>query len=138
MIAWDERSHGADWHLELDRALLLPERLVGGRIRVTAEHAIEARGLLITLRAEEHPRQGHRKRRRGGGGDRLGRPALPRDRTVRGASLSIAGTLPPRPLPTIELPHGRTDATFRVTLAKALAADAHLVRDVALATTADL
>jgi len=27
VIAWDERSHGADWHLELDRALLLPERL---------------------------------------------------------------------------------------------------------------
>ena len=54
MIAWDEQSHGADWHLELDRALLLPERLVGGRVRITADHALEARGLVVTLRAEEH------------------------------------------------------------------------------------
>ena len=53
-------------------------------------------------------------------------------------TFALAGTLPPRPLPTIELPHGRADATFRLILAKALATDLHLVRDIALATTSEL
>jgi hypothetical protein len=41
-------------------------------------------------------------------------------------------------LPTIELPHGRTDATFHVILAKAWARDAHLVRDVAICSTTEI
>ena len=52
--------------------------------------------------------------------------------------LDVSGTLDPRPLPTIELPHGRAQATFRVILARAWAVDSHLVRDVALATTTEL
>ena len=52
--------------------------------------------------------------------------------------IDVSGTLDPRPLPTIELPHGRAQATFRVILAKTWAVDAHLVRDVALATTTEL
>lgn len=52
--------------------------------------------------------------------------------------IDLSGTLDPRPLPTIELPHGQAQATFRVILAKAWAVDAHLVRDVALATTTEL
>jgi arrestin (S-antigen)-like protein len=52
--------------------------------------------------------------------------------------IDVSGTLDPRPLPTIELPHGRAQATFRVILAKAWTVDAHLVRDVALATTTEL
>ena len=50
----------------------------------------------------------------------------------------VSGALDPRPLPTIELPHGRAKATFRVILGRAWAIDAHLVRDVALATTTEL
>jgi hypothetical protein len=50
----------------------------------------------------------------------------------------IRGTLDPRPLPTVELPHGKAQATFRVILARAWAVDSHLVRDVALATTTEL
>lgn len=50
----------------------------------------------------------------------------------------IDGRLSPTALPTIELPHGRTDATFHVVLAKAWARDAHLVRDVAIATTREI
>jgi hypothetical protein len=38
-------------------------------------------------------------------------------------------------LPTIELPHGRTDATCHVILARAMARDPHLVRDVAICST---
>lgn len=52
--------------------------------------------------------------------------------------IDVSGTLDPRPLPTIELPHGRAKATFRVILAKSWAVDAHLVRDVALATTTEI
>lgn len=299
MIAWDERSHGADWHLELDRALLLPERLVGGRLRIVSDHVIDARALYVTLRAEEHWRhrettsdgRGHTTTRvvtstadavrvpvqvsgplrldagrpfeRGfelpvpplgpasleaddlgldwtieakldiddgfdsrieravavaqptallhAGVVRLGEFALydsvdvgdddvagsielhpaplvcgeaftgtatirasgsirlqeiraelrvtvkatvsggeeeeitawigqlaPTTELSGSQTFAIAGELPPRPLPTIELPHGRTDATFRLILAKALAADIHLVRDVAIATTLEL
>jgi hypothetical protein len=41
-------------------------------------------------------------------------------------------------LPTIELPHGRTDATFHVILARAFARDPHLVRDVAICSTTEI
>jgi hypothetical protein len=53
-VAWDGSSWGVDWHLELGRRLLLPGRLVDGRVRVTAKHGVEARGLLVTLVGEEH------------------------------------------------------------------------------------
>ena len=52
--------------------------------------------------------------------------------------LAFTADLPARPLPTARLPHGRTDATFRVILARAFARDDHLVRDVALSTTTEL
>ncbi|HEY8772521.1 MAG TPA: hypothetical protein VIM66_05055 [Candidatus Limnocylindria bacterium] len=41
-------------------------------------------------------------------------------------------------LPSIDLPHGRSRAVFHVILAQAWAPDIHYVRDVAVATTADL
>ncbi|NJD27328.1 MAG: hypothetical protein FIA92_03425 [Chloroflexi bacterium] len=53
-------------------------------------------------------------------------------------TFEVAGALPTTPLPTIELPHARTQATFHVILAQAWARDPHLVRDVAIATTAEL
>jgi hypothetical protein len=53
-LAWDEHSGGVDWHLELDRSVLLPGQLVTGRLSLRAEHEIEARGLLIALTAVEH------------------------------------------------------------------------------------
>ncbi|TAJ99198.1 MAG: hypothetical protein EPO36_12975 [Chloroflexota bacterium] len=53
-------------------------------------------------------------------------------------AISLSGTLSSQALPTIELPHGRASATFHVILATAWAADPHLVRDVAIATTLEL
>jgi len=53
-------------------------------------------------------------------------------------AFDVQGTLDPRPLPTIELPHGKAQATFRVILARAWAVDTHLVRDVTIATTTEL
>jgi len=42
------------FHVELDRSLLLPGRLVSGRLVLRAEHDVEARGVLVGLVAEEH------------------------------------------------------------------------------------
>jgi hypothetical protein len=53
-------------------------------------------------------------------------------------AMAFDGRLPARWLPTIRLPHGRSDATFHVILAKAMARDTHLVRDVAICSTVEL
>jgi len=53
-------------------------------------------------------------------------------------SIEFAGTLSSQALPSIELPHARTSATFELILATAWAPDPHLVRDVAIATTLEL
>jgi hypothetical protein len=50
----------------------------------------------------------------------------------------FSGEVPPRDLPTIELPHGRTDAAFHVILARPLARDPHLVREVAICSTTEI
>lgn len=57
-----------------------------------------------------------------------------------GASRTIPfrADIPALYLLTIELPHGRTDATCHVILAKAWARDAHLVRDVAICSTTEI
>jgi hypothetical protein len=62
-VAWESSSGGVSWHVELDRSVLLPGRLVGGRLVIRAERAIEARGVLVGLYAEEHWR--HRETRQG-------------------------------------------------------------------------
>ena len=52
--------------------------------------------------------------------------------------IAFQGTIPATHLPTIELPHGRTDATFHVILARAWARDPHLVRDIAVCSTTEI
>src|SRR5947207_2688165 len=53
-VTWEGSSWGVDWHLELDRRVLLPGRLVDARVLIVARHDVEARGLVVTLRAVEH------------------------------------------------------------------------------------
>jgi hypothetical protein len=53
-------------------------------------------------------------------------------------SVEFEGALADRMLPTITLPHGKASAEVHVILARRLARDPHLVRDVAIATTAAL
>ena len=65
-LAWDQESGGVRWHVELDRAVLLPGRLVGGRVSLVAERGLQARQLAIALVGEEHWR--HRETRRGANG----------------------------------------------------------------------
>jgi len=53
-------------------------------------------------------------------------------------SMPFEGVLAAEWLPTIRLPHGRSDATLHVILAKAWAPDTHLVRDIAICSTTEL
>ena len=51
---WTASSGGVDWTLQLASNRLLPGRLVDGHVTVAARRAVEARGLVVTLRGEEH------------------------------------------------------------------------------------
>jgi hypothetical protein len=53
-------------------------------------------------------------------------------------AMAFDGTLPALYVPTVRLPHGEAHAEFHVILAKALARDTHLVRDVAICSTTEL
>lgn len=53
-------------------------------------------------------------------------------------AIPFRADIPAMYLPTIELPHGRTDATCHVILARAWARDPHLVRDVAVCSTTEV
>ena len=52
--------------------------------------------------------------------------------------IPFRGDIVPLYLPTIELPHGRADAAFHVILARSMARDPHLVRDVTICTTTEI
>lgn len=49
-----ESSHGVDWRLELERDAMLPGRLVPGKVSVTSHGTVDARALIVLLRAVEH------------------------------------------------------------------------------------
>ncbi len=53
-------------------------------------------------------------------------------------SFTFESELPDQWLPTVETPHGRSDAEFHVVIAVAWARDPHLVRDVAICSTTEL
>jgi hypothetical protein len=53
-------------------------------------------------------------------------------------AIAFKADVPAMYLPTIELPHGRTDATCHVILARSMARDPHLVRDVAICSTTEI
>jgi hypothetical protein len=77
---WSTSSRGVDWELELDRADLLPGRLVAGRVTLTARTRVAARRLLVTLRGREHWRYEVTSRDAQGGthtSRRTGREDLP-------------------------------------------------------------
>ncbi len=61
--------------------------------------------------------------------------AYPPDTT---SPIQITGRLPTTCVPTIELPHGRADATFEVIFDRAFDVDYNLVRDVTVASTTEM
>jgi len=60
------------------------------------------------------------------------------DYAAGSSTIPFEGTLPARALPTTRTGHGRADGELHVVLATAWAPDPHLVRDVAICTTAEL
>jgi hypothetical protein len=51
--AWAGADGDVEWILELDRADLIPGRLVAGRVRMTARDDVRGRAVVVTLRGEE-------------------------------------------------------------------------------------
>ena len=49
-----DSSHGVDWRLELDRDELLPGQLMPGKLSVVSHGTVDARGLIVALRAIEY------------------------------------------------------------------------------------
>ena len=68
----------------------------------------------------------------------VGQLAGPGDFGGGSKSYQFHSSLPEHWLPTLESPHGRSDAEFHVIIATAWARDPHLVRDVALCSTTEL
>ncbi len=58
--------------------------------------------------------------------------------TSSATDVIIDSSLPQAWLPTIALPHGRSEAVFDIVLARSLAPDDHLRRDVALCSTTEI
>ncbi len=52
--SWEGENGGVAWRLELSNDRLLPGRLVDGHVTLVARHSVDARGLVVTLRGEEH------------------------------------------------------------------------------------
>jgi hypothetical protein len=52
--SWQQSSHGVAWRLDLDTDRLLPGRLTAGTLTLTADDAIDCRGLVAALVAVEH------------------------------------------------------------------------------------
>jgi hypothetical protein len=80
-VAWEGSSGGVSWHVELDRSILLPGRLVTGRLAIRAEREVEARGVVVGLIAEEHWR--HRVTTRGANGTTTTRVVTSREDMLR-------------------------------------------------------
>jgi hypothetical protein len=79
--AWDEESGGASWHLELDRQLLIPGQLVAGQVSVTAHGGIDARGVVVALKATEHWK--HRESSTDGQGHTTTRVVTSKEEAIR-------------------------------------------------------
>src|SRR5688500_2091052 len=80
-LAWDQESGGVEWHVELDRAVLLPGRLVGGRLALHATRDVEARQVVAALVGEEHWR--HEQRSHNANGTTSTRTVTSRDELRR-------------------------------------------------------
>ena len=92
-MQWTANSGGVAWVFDLERDRLLPGRLVAGKVTITASHGVNARGLIVTLRGEEHWRydqtvsdgQGHTRTE-----IRTGRADLPPEPIMVSGPLQLA------------------------------------------------
>ena len=131
----DVGADGASGRIELDPVPLACGEPFHGRIAMHAPPRLELQEIRAELRVKVEATVSHGLSEEVTAWSAVVAPGaeIAGDRTI-----DFEGRLDPRPLPTVELPHGRTAATFHVILARAWAPDTHLVRDAAVATTTEL
>ena len=134
--AADSETDGAHASVELDPMPLCVGAPFEGRLTLEMERPMNLQEVRAELRVKVRATVGS-------GLDEeittwVARLAGPGEVPAGTHEIEFRGELPPRDLPTIELPHGRTDAQFHVILARSMARDPHLVRDVAICSTTEL
>ncbi|MFL5680339.1 MAG: sporulation protein [Chloroflexota bacterium] len=134
--AADSETNGARASVELDPMPLCVGAPFTGRLTIETDRTMQLQEIRAELRVKVRATVGS-------GLDEeitlwVGRLSGPGDLAAGSRTFEFRGDLPPRYLPTIELPHGRTDAQFHVILARSMARDPHLIRDVAICSTTEI
>jgi hypothetical protein len=128
----DAEDHGLAATIALDPVPLCAGAPFTGSVTVRSRDALHVRGIRAALRitAKATVSGGLEQTITAWEGAIAGPGTLEGDHAY-----PVAGTVDPGAPPTTELPHGRVSVRFELTVDRPWALDAHLVRDVALATT---
>jgi hypothetical protein len=129
-------TDGARGTLELDPVPLCVGKAFTGRLTIETDKPQKLQEVRVEVRvkATSTVSNGLEEEITAWAGQVLGEAELP----AGTRTIELAGELPVRDLPTIELPHGRTNATVHLILARAWKRDPHVVRDVAICSTTEL
>lgn len=134
--AADGATEGARGTLELDPVpLCVGERFTGRlTIETDAPQGLQELRVEIRVKVRATVSSGLEEEVTAWVGRLIGEGELP----AGSRTIEFEGVLPARDLATVELPHGRTDATVHVILARPWARDPHVVRDVAICSSTEL
>ncbi|MDQ2966601.1 MAG: hypothetical protein M3R57_12220 [Chloroflexota bacterium] len=134
--AAESATDGAKGTLELDPVPLCVGKPFTGRLTIETDKAQKVQEIRVEIRVKVTSTvpSGLEEEVTAWAGQVLGEAELP----AGTRTIELAGELPPRDLPTIELPHGKTAATVHLILARAWKRDPHVVRDVAVCSTTEL
>jgi len=128
-------TEGARGTLELDPVPLCVGKAFTGRLTIETDKPQKLQEIRVEVRvkATSTVPSGLEEEITAWAGQVLGEAELP----AGTRTIELAGELPVRDLPTMDLPHGRTDATVHLILARAWKRDPHVVRDVAICSTTE-
>jgi hypothetical protein len=134
--AADGATDGANGTLELDPVPLCVGAPFTGRLTIETDAPLKLQELRVEIRIKVRATvsSGLEEELTLWVGQLIGEGELP----AGGRTIDFEGEMPPFALPTIELPHSRSDATVHVILARPWARDPHVVRDVAICSTTEL
>lgn len=134
--AAESSTEGARGTLELDPVPLCVGKPFTGRLTIETDKPQKVQEIRVEIRLKVTSTvpNGLEEEITAWAGQVLGEAELP----AGTRTIELAGELPVRDLPTIELPHGRTDGTVHLILARAWKRDPHVVRDVAICSTTEL
>jgi hypothetical protein len=134
--AADAETGGARASIELDQMPLCLGAPFTGALTITTDRSLSLQEVRLEVRVhvESTVRSGKEEDLTVFVGQLAGQGELAAGTEV----MPFRAALPLKDVPTIELPHGHAQATVHVILARPLAPDPHLVRDVALCTTTEI